>query len=112
MAAAGASVGRGSVGGGAAAGERAELAVHEYKQKSKTRRRSRILSERQVATHESRVGRVDESNTQPPRRTLLSDSVGATRRATAEKGESTVALCRSDTSTCRCDSTTRVGDDV
>ena len=59
-----------------------------------------------------RVGRVDESNTQPPRRTLLSDSVGATRRAAVEKGESTVALCRSDTSTRRYDSTIHESDDV
>ena len=46
-----------------------------------------------------RVGRADESNTQPPRRSLVSDPVGATRRTTAERVESTVELCRSDKST-------------
>ncbi len=56
-----------------------------------------------------RVGRVDESNTQPPRRSLVSGPVGATRRTTAERVESTVELCRSDKSTCHYDSTTRVG---
>ena len=40
-----------------------------------------------------RVGRVDESNTQPPRRSLVSGPVGATRRTTAERVESTVELC-------------------
>ena len=56
-----------------------------------------------------RVGRVDESNTQPPRRSLVSGPVGATRRTTAERVESTVELCRSDKSTGRYDSKTRVG---
>ena len=56
-----------------------------------------------------RVGRVDESNTQPPRRSLVSDPVGATRRTTTERVESTVELCRSDKSTCHYDSKTRVG---
>ena len=56
-----------------------------------------------------RVGRVDESNTQPPRRSLASGPVGATRRTTAERVESTVELCRSDKSTGRYDSKTRVG---
>ena len=56
-----------------------------------------------------RVGRVDESNTQPPRRSLVSDPVGATRRTTTERVESTVELCRSDKSTGRYDSKTRVG---
>ena len=51
-----------------------------------------------------RVGRVDESNTQPPRRSLVSGPVGATRRTTAERVESTVELCRSDKSTGRYDS--------
>ena len=56
-----------------------------------------------------RVGRVDESNTQPPRSSLVSGPVGATRRTTAERVESTVELCRSDKSTGRYDSKTRVG---
>ena len=56
-----------------------------------------------------RVGRVDESNTQPPRRSLVSGPVGATRRTTAERVESTVEFCRSDKSTGRYDSKTRVG---
>ena len=56
-----------------------------------------------------RVGRVDESNTQPPRRSLVSGPVGATRRTTAERVESTVELCRSDKSTGRYDPKTRVG---
>ena len=56
-----------------------------------------------------RVERVDESNTQPPRRSLVSGPVGATRRTTAERVESTVELCRSDKSTGRYDSKTRVG---
>ena len=42
--------------------------------------------------------RVDESNTQPPRRSLVSGPVGATRRTTAERVESTVELCVGATS--------------
>ena len=46
-----------------------------------------------------------------PRRSLLSGHVGVTRRTTALRGwrQSTVELCRSDNSTCRYGSTTRVG---
>jgi hypothetical protein len=65
---------------------------------------SRTLSGRQVATHES--SRATRRIPLPPRVAARGvEESEATRRAAAKKGESTVALCRSDASTRGYDST-------
>ena len=61
-------------------------------------RTSRTLSERRGATHES-DGSTSRIRTASAEESVVSGPVGATRRTTAERVESTVELCRSDKST-------------